>query len=1146
MGRLLRVGGLVLALATGAGTATAAAPSSAVDTPNADATASSEQQKPSNENLTVAAYRPGSDGSVTQENTSLAEAISTNDSQSGAAGQCNGNGRDVQATATSMQTGASNTNASVRVSSGGDSGAVTQVNSSEANATARATCTPTQRAEASASATQDGAHNANVSVRVFSDGNNGEVAQSNTSDAAPTAVGGLGRPLRASETAHEQQTDQQNINVSIRVKSEGTDGPVSQRDSSLASPSRAVGAKSGAGALEVAVEKDGQNINVAIAIASDALPPLKPGEFWLWRWVWPWEGDPSQVPDWQAIAKSLDGWTWDFSNPSATTPAGGPVVEKVGPASGIKAGTWSWKWAFTNNGQPIDWSWNESLDGCNCAWIWTWNWAWTNSQPRRDAQALGSPLPNAAATSQAITQSNSSSSLAGARNESTAQQAGQSTHVDQSAAASAESTQAGSYNNGARLGTSGEQAKSSAARAIAFNTSSVNRNGASEQSAQVVQSAGATATASGGSRSDSANAQAKNLSEIQQSSQIEAGDGAGVLCTTTTELPATCIQANEANVKQTAEATGDAVARNASRLEQSNQIARRDNYPGNGGGGSSADVCTADGPTTNCSQRNTATVGQEAVGDGDGASARNEAEVAAANQIAGRDAARTAASGSEESTGSAAGVCNAGGEAVNCRQENSVQIDEEASARRRTSVAREADVLALNQLAGRDAAASGTRMTSQGGTSAAGVCNAGGPTTNCTQENRIGITQLGYPEGRRGSAEEADVRGVNQIAGRDTAAVALRGSDQSGMSSAGVCNAGGPTTNCTQVNAFTISQEAGQGGRAWAENEAVNQIAGRDAYGSVAGAASESRDSSAGVCNVGGETTTCTQENAVAIVQEARTDRAADANVAAVNQIAGRDTGIGPPSVSNRSRDSFAGVCNAGGPAVDCTQRNNAQIKQEAVRSRSGESDADVAITNAIAGRDTAVGSSRLKSESRDSFAGVCNAGGPAINCTQENSVRAPQVGGRGSAENEAEVSASNQLAGRDAFKGAARATNRHRDSSAGVCNAGGETVNCTQSNTVAPESSAATRRSRAETEVVTVSQLAGRDAYAGSARARNRSLDTSIDLCSSDGGATGCAQRNHASIDRAGVVKEIKQIAGRNEHRGTRAFDSRGGPRSW
>ncbi len=491
-------------------------------TQSGDATAKSEQQEPSNENFSLRTYEPGSDGSVTQINTSVGEASATNDGQSGANRGCVNNVPDARTTATSRQKGASNTNASVHINSPGENGAVTQVNSSEATATASDSCAATQRgtangqeAPARATATQDSASNTNASVRVFSDGDNGEVTQANTSEATAKSSDG-GGSLGANATALAEQTDSQNVNVSIRAESGGKDGPANQRNNSTAVPSDAIEAKAGAGGLAVSVSREGQNIDVAIALERDSLPPLKAGEFWLWRWEWCWEGDPDQMPDWGAVAASIEGWTWNFSDPNAASACGRPVVEKVTSASGIKAGTWTWKWGFTNEGQSIDWSWEKTLDGCNCAWIWTWSWAWvdakdgsptrqrepTAARPPGVAEARVSTNQDAGQTSPSIIQSNSSSSAAHATNESRLVRGGdgshaarQSTHVNQSAAASARSTQSGAHNS-AGAGPV-KQARSSSAEATAANTSSVSQSagqaksasGTNEQSALVVQSA---------------------------------------------------------------------------------------------------------------------------------------------------------------------------------------------------------------------------------------------------------------------------------------------------------------------------------------------------------------------------------------------------------------------------------------------------------------------------------------------------------------------------------------------------------------------------------------------------------------------------------------------------------------------------------
>ncbi len=230
--------GLVTMLVWGAGTAAAEDPTAAQVAEQAAASgqaagagSGSTQSQPSNQNISVRVLSPGDDGDVTQTNavSSGASATNANDtsqtagqSQSGSgiqvAGQDSSSAQLAGALSSASQSGASNTNIPVRVLSPGGGGNVTQSNSVEstavaanANATAQdadqsqsgggcpcpgtggiqtadQSATNGQAALAASEAEQKGAENKNISVRVLSPGDDGDVTQSNTVSSAATAV----------------------------------------------------------------------------------------------------------------------------------------------------------------------------------------------------------------------------------------------------------------------------------------------------------------------------------------------------------------------------------------------------------------------------------------------------------------------------------------------------------------------------------------------------------------------------------------------------------------------------------------------------------------------------------------------------------------------------------------------------------------------------------------------------------------------------------------------------------------------------------------------------------------------------------------------------------------------------------------------
>jgi hypothetical protein len=287
---------------------------SAYNKQSADSSATSTQVKPSNNNISVRIGSPGDDGSVTQTNSSKAASVAGNknstDQSVGQSGggsggtqsvdQSAGNKQDAQSDATSEQIKPSNTNINVRIGSKGNNGSVTQTNSSDAKSAAGNKNETSQQAEqgsgaadkspvrdacgggcgdhggsavqdveqkayndqsADSSATSKQVHpsNDNTSVRIGSPGDDGDVTQTNSSDAksaagnkndtdqsAEQSAGGSGGSAvqaieqkakshqDASSDASSDQFGASNENYPVRIKSPGYGGDVTQTNSSSA------------------------------------------------------------------------------------------------------------------------------------------------------------------------------------------------------------------------------------------------------------------------------------------------------------------------------------------------------------------------------------------------------------------------------------------------------------------------------------------------------------------------------------------------------------------------------------------------------------------------------------------------------------------------------------------------------------------------------------------------------------------------------------------------------------------------------------------------------------------------------------------------------------------------------------------------
>jgi hypothetical protein len=196
-----------------------------------------------------------------------------------AIGQQAASQQSATSSATSTQVAPSNTNVSVRIGSPGDGGAVTQTNSSSAASAAGNANTAIQQAaqaaaaagvqsvdqaaasqqsaQSAATSTQDHPKNTNISVRIMSPGNDGDVTQANSSSATSAAgnanatqqsagqsgagsggVQHVGQKASNDQDASSEATSEQehpkNVNVPVRIFSPGNDGSVTQTNSSSA------------------------------------------------------------------------------------------------------------------------------------------------------------------------------------------------------------------------------------------------------------------------------------------------------------------------------------------------------------------------------------------------------------------------------------------------------------------------------------------------------------------------------------------------------------------------------------------------------------------------------------------------------------------------------------------------------------------------------------------------------------------------------------------------------------------------------------------------------------------------------------------------------------------------------------------------
>jgi len=303
---------------SGSGTAVQTADQSAANTQLAGATSAASQYGASNVNLPIRVGSSGSNGSVTQTNAVESAAVAKNDNdttqlagqkqEGGTSCGCTGstgvqtadqsayNAQGAAAKSEATQIAPKNVNISVRVLSEGDNGDVTQTNAAGSLAAAkndndttqlsgqkqdggRSSCgcgsTDVQTADQSAAnlqgaaakseATQIAPKNVNLSVRVGSDGSNGDVTQTNAVGSAAIAKNdndtkqaslqsqygagdckchdgstgiqtsdqSAGSAQFAFADSSAKQIGASNVNTPIRVKSDGDDGDVTQTNAVL-------------------------------------------------------------------------------------------------------------------------------------------------------------------------------------------------------------------------------------------------------------------------------------------------------------------------------------------------------------------------------------------------------------------------------------------------------------------------------------------------------------------------------------------------------------------------------------------------------------------------------------------------------------------------------------------------------------------------------------------------------------------------------------------------------------------------------------------------------------------------------------------------------------------------------------------------
>jgi len=330
----------------------------------ANAAAEAHQQGVGNGQASVKVDKPGNGPPVSQENQAAAGAEATAAAETSAPVTSD---QSVAAVAAATQTDTQNTAVTVRVASPGDNGAVEQANA--AGATATTSVTPPEAAESTvdesavAVATQDGVTNTNVSIRVFSPGNDGAVAQTNTAVAAADTSGDDGA------TAAATQNGVQNTNVSIRVGSPGTSDAVAQQST----------ASAGTG-VAVSTTTNGLDTNLSVVVEGNGIQQPGADGLQIWEWTWNWDRDESVSAD-ALLDTQPASWDWLWASVNGQNGgAFGQVTSQAVGSDELDAGSWTWNWSWARAGAPNwtwQWNWAAQVSCASCIWIWNWTWNWT-------------------------------------------------------------------------------------------------------------------------------------------------------------------------------------------------------------------------------------------------------------------------------------------------------------------------------------------------------------------------------------------------------------------------------------------------------------------------------------------------------------------------------------------------------------------------------------------------------------------------------------------------------------------------------------------------------------------------------------------------------------------------------------------------
>jgi hypothetical protein len=275
-----------------------------------------------------------------------------------------------EASAIATQTAPSNINVVVRVASPGDNGTVDQTNTVTAAAGSSTPAKPgmndgtgaagvpfgtdqTITTSGSADASNDGDLIQEIEQMQHSEGRPGE--------ATPPGAASIPDEGFTNGTAAASQDGASNANVSVRVGSPGSDGAVQQGNGATAT-----------GTTSMVTVASGSNVDVAVAVAGSSGAP--DGAWtWNWEWDGAWTLPALPGADVAPTAASIWNWMWKADLTGAATTLAPVTTTTATLDAPDGTWTWNWTWIFAD-GSTRQLTWNEACEcAWAWNWTWDWS-----------------------------------------------------------------------------------------------------------------------------------------------------------------------------------------------------------------------------------------------------------------------------------------------------------------------------------------------------------------------------------------------------------------------------------------------------------------------------------------------------------------------------------------------------------------------------------------------------------------------------------------------------------------------------------------------------------------------------------------------------------------------------------------------------